>query len=180
MTRVPVHRYQEVDGNPHTETDGWFDREQVEASFSEASSEEGPAGRRKSGRSRVEKAVVESLHRTGEGRWVLETRLADRAMAGRVSRGDRCRFLTDMEAVDWLTRNRHEEAVRRWLPGLPDEVERGPGRPPIGGRVQVRLGELLPGVDRFAEENAYSRAEAVRALVRIGLRRGGAAGPHTV
>ncbi|NGO42884.1 hypothetical protein G6048_12135 [Streptomyces sp. YC419] len=49
--------------------------------------------------------------------------------------------------------------------------ERGPGRPQIGGRVQVRLGELLDDVDRFAAENGYSRAEAVRALVAIGLGR---------
>jgi hypothetical protein len=35
----------------------------------------------------------------------------------------------------------------------------------------VRLGELLDDVDRFAGENGYSRAEAVRALVAIGLGR---------
>ncbi|KAB2350378.1 hypothetical protein F8566_09140 [Actinomadura rudentiformis] len=55
------------------------------------------------------------------------------------------------------------------LPHLP--TEKGPGRPEIGGRVQVRLGELLPQVDQYADRHGLSRAEAVRMLISAGLAR---------
>ena len=41
----------------------------------------------------------------------------------------------------------------------------GPGRPEVGGAVHVRLGSLLPAVDKWAELEGVSRAEAVRQLV---------------
>lgn len=44
------------------------------------------------------------------------------------------------------------------------------GRPPVGGRAQIRLGaDLIPVVDRWAAEHDMSRSEAVRHLVRIAL-----------
>lgn len=49
------------------------------------------------------------------------------------------------------------------------EARRAPGRPVIGGKVQVRLGDLLPLVDAWAAEQGIERAEAVRRLVSAGL-----------
>ena len=64
------------------------------------------------------------------------------------SEGDpRYRFLSDADAIDWLRRNRYEDRIQQYLPELADERE--PGRPEIGGRVQVRLGHLLPAVDSY-------------------------------
>jgi metal-responsive CopG/Arc/MetJ family transcriptional regulator len=46
------------------------------------------------------------------------------------------------------------------------------GRPEIGTPINTRLsGELLAQVDGYAETAAISRAEAIRQLVRRGLRR---------
>lgn len=173
MARVSVHREAEVEGTLHREVAGWFDTDQVKAAYPEAVHAERPAKRRRGLRGRqgrhVTRAVRERLLRTAGDRWVLEKALVRREPAGRSSSGDRYAFLSDEQAAEWLLRNGHEQAVGHWLPDL--SGERGPGRPPIGGRVQVRLGELLDEVDRFATENGYSRAEAVRALVTIGLRR---------
>jgi hypothetical protein len=44
-----------------------------------------------------------------------------------------------------------------------------PGRPEVGGIVQVRLGDILDQVDAWREPHGLSRAEAVRRLVADGL-----------
>ena len=75
--------------------------------------------------------------------------------------------MSDAHAIDWLRRNHYEDRIQQYLPDLPDE--RGPGRPEIGGRVQVRLGHLLPAIDSYAADHKCSRAEAVRLLVIAGL-----------
>ncbi|WP_435110205.1 hypothetical protein [Nocardiopsis synnemataformans] len=43
------------------------------------------------------------------------------------------------------------------------------GRPKIGNIVSVAMGDTLPRVDAYAEENGIKRAEAIRKLVTIGL-----------
>ncbi|GGK63569.1 ribbon-helix-helix domain-containing protein [Streptomyces flaveus] len=170
MARLCVYRYDEVDSVPLREVDGWFETDQAKAAYPEAVHEERSTARRwRGGRESITRAVRERLLRTAGDRWVLETALIRRELADRFPGGDRHEFLSDDQAAEWLLRNGHEQVVRQWLSELPGE--RGPGRPQIGGRVQVRLGELLDDVDRFAAENGYSRAEAVRALVAIGLGR---------
>lgn len=48
------------------------------------------------------------------------------------------------------------------------------GRPVVGAPVNVRLGDdLLTKVDNYAAAEGISRAEAIRQLVRRGLRRKG-------
>lgn len=59
------------------------------------------------------------------------------------------------------------DRIEQYLREAPNE--RGPGRPEIGGRIQVRLGHLLPSVDTYAAEQGCSRAEAVRLLLLAGL-----------
>ena len=44
------------------------------------------------------------------------------------------------------------------------------GRKEIGGRVNVRLGDLKAAVDAYANERDVSRSEAVRLLTAAGLR----------
>jgi hypothetical protein len=49
------------------------------------------------------------------------------------------------------------------------EADRGPGRPEIGGLVQVRLGDLLDEVETYAAARHLRRADAIRDLVEKGL-----------
>lgn len=43
------------------------------------------------------------------------------------------------------------------------------GRPKIGNIVSVAMGDTLPEVDAYAQENGIKRAEAIRTLVTLGL-----------
>ncbi|MET9712562.1 hypothetical protein [Nocardiopsis alba] len=43
------------------------------------------------------------------------------------------------------------------------------GRPKIGNIVSVAMGDTLPKVDAYAQENDIKRAEAIRTLVTVGL-----------
>lgn len=43
------------------------------------------------------------------------------------------------------------------------------GRPEIGSAIHIRLGDLLPRVDDWAQEHGTSRAEAIRRLITAGL-----------
>jgi len=55
------------------------------------------------------------------------------------------------------------------------QAKRGPGRPEIGGLVQVRLGGLLPQVDSYATARSYGgmkalrQPDAIRELVERGI-----------
>jgi metal-responsive CopG/Arc/MetJ family transcriptional regulator len=47
------------------------------------------------------------------------------------------------------------------------------GRPEIGQPINIRLGEaLLARVDRYAQAETVSRAEAIRQLIKRGLPKG--------
>lgn len=49
--------------------------------------------------------------------------------------------------------------------------KRNKGRPSIGGRLDVRIGDdLLCGVDRFARETGRTRAETARVLIGWALK----------
>ncbi|ATN87217.1 transcriptional repressor [Mycobacterium phage Arib1] len=51
--------------------------------------------------------------------------------------------------------------------------QKHPGRPEVGRPINVRLGdELLAEVDRWAAAEGIARAEAIRHLLRRGLKRG--------
>ena len=79
---------------------------------------------------------------------------------------DRWSFATDGYACDWLLANGHDAAAEEYFG--PIEPKRGPGRPPIGRPIQVRLPVgLLARLDTFAGE--LNRAEAVRILLNAGL-----------
>jgi hypothetical protein len=171
MTRIAVYRY---DDHGRREPDGWFTLESAEAMV-----EANPmtAARYAAARRRGPvRSVIETLYRTNGGRWVLKTAwhvgpqgewVDDEAAIGPWHPEPRYEFITDIDALDWLNRNGYADMVERFLGDTPDE--QGPGRPEIGGRIQVRLGDLLGRVDAYAQERGCSRAEAVRNLVAAGL-----------
>ncbi|MFI0357951.1 hypothetical protein [Actinomadura sp. 9N407] len=164
MARQMVYRYGSDRVSPG-EAVGWFDPDRAEA-FVEvgAVTDEQYAQWQRKGKGGI-RGIRETLHRTESGRWVLRRDYLDGPQGPETT----WEFVDrDDDAVDWLTRNGHEQALPRVLPDLPAET--GPGRPEIGGRVQVRLGELLPQVDRYADHHGMARAEAVRILVGIGLK----------
>jgi hypothetical protein len=176
MTKITVYRYDDEMNSP-VEAQGWFTLEDAEA-MPEA--DPMTAARHAQAMRRGEPAlgVKETLYHTSHGRWVLKTawhidecgRFVDDDESDvdpRSGGGPRYKFLSDADALDWLRRNRYEDRIQQYLPELPDE--RGPGRPEIGGRVQVRLGHLLPAVDSYAADHRCSRAEGVRLLVIAGL-----------
>jgi hypothetical protein len=178
MTKITVYRYDDETNSP-VEAQGWFTLEDAEA-MPEA--DPMTAARHAQAMRRGEPAlgVTETLYHTNRGRWVLKTAwhidecgrfVDDESDVDPRSGGDpRYQFLSDADAIDWLRRNRYEDRIQQYLPELPEE--RGPGRPEIGGRVQVRLGHLLPAVDSYAADHRCSRAEAVRLLVIAGLGNG--------
>lgn len=102
------------------------------------------------------------LHRTAKGRWVLSTHSRYQGV------GDTHHLVDGEVAKDWLLFNGYDEDAAEHFGPVPDEI--GPGRPEIGGRVTLSLGDdLLTRVDEWADAAGASRAEAVRRLIRAGL-----------
>lgn len=172
MPRITVHRYN-PDGT-QAEAVGWFDTERAEA-VDEADPMTGTrfAQLKKQGQSA--RFVRERLYRTHNGRWVHKETAHigpdgkwvedENDASPQLGLPRRYRFLTDAEAFTWLSTHGQQKHIDRFF----RDAAKGPGRPAIGQPVQVRLGELLPLVDEWAAERDYSRAEAVRRLVQIGL-----------
>lgn len=100
----------------------------------------------------------QNLLRTKGGRWVLHS------WSAWVGASDSFAWATDEQAHDWLLFNGEEAAAERFFG--PVAEERGPGRPEIGGRVCVRLGDDLAALDTWAATHGMSRADAVRYCVR--------------
>jgi Ribbon-helix-helix protein, copG family len=100
----------------------------------------------------------EMLLRTAQGRWVLKT------YSNRQGVMDSYCFVNDGEAREWLLRNNDDENAAKHFG--PVEEERGPGRPKVGGKALISIGDdLLSQVDAYAKENGQSRAEVVRTAV---------------
>jgi hypothetical protein len=176
MTKISVYRY-DRDNQP-IEIEGWFTPESADAMVEAdpMTAERHAAAMR---RDHSARGVIETLYHTDGGRWVhkIAWHIGPRGQwvddeTEAHGPGPQYRFLSDAEALDWLTRNGYHDRVATYLPNLPDET--GPGRPEIGGLVQVRLGKLLPSIDAYAAEQSCSRAEAVRRLVLAGLASEGA------
>lgn len=139
---------------------GWFDP---------ATAEEFREGTRWDGHNHIRvcsggQVGFEVLYRTKRGRWVL-----NRDFRNEFNGGDTYRFLSDDEARDWLIRSEiNDAAVERFFGEL--EPERGPGRPPVGTQVKVRVpDETLAALDARAEADGITRAALIRRLVEAGL-----------
>lgn len=161
MARTNVYRY--PDGYSEAgELDGWFSPEECEAIVETGvlSDDEFAAAVRTG---RPVRGLIETLYRTPHQRWVLHRVWRD--TQGEIP--DTYEFFADDQALEWLTRQGYEDRLEQFFGTLP--TERGPGRPEISGRVQVRLGELLEPVDSYAAKHGLSRAEAIRQLISAGL-----------
>lgn len=102
--------------------------------------------------------VSEDLYRTAGGAWVIQRDNRDGRHGATV--GVTWHGITDAQAQEWLRRqDLHEEADRYF-----GEVEeRRPGRPEIGGRVTIAVGEdLLARVDADADRLGLTRAQWLR------------------
>lgn len=151
MPRFPV--YTRVDDYSAPGVTGWFDTERAEKFEPQRPTQHPRSNQGMSYSS-------QGLYQTDGGAWVRGIHLG--------SRGFEYTFVSDVVAHEWLVNNGFsDEAARR----IELEPERGPGRPEIGGLVQVRLGDTLSAVDEYADSEGCSRAEAVRRLVIAGLRR---------
>lgn len=103
----------------------------------------------------------QTLYRTAQGRWVICH------WSNWVGAQDSYHYLTDEQAQEWLLFNGHDEAAERFFG--PVAAEKGPGRPEIGNRVTLALGDLLPELDAYAKEHGQTRAEAARTLLHEAL-----------
>ena len=101
--------------------------------------------------------------RTSQGRWVLQR------WTNWQNETSQHEYITDSEARDWLLRNHEDDAVKKYFGEIPEEEDRRPGRPSIGGYVHVPLGDLVGQVDTYASETGQSRAEAIRTLLTEAL-----------
>lgn len=151
MNRITVYDYGEG-----RRVAGWFDRGRADA-YGEAT--------RWEGNNNVSVATGrqwdhEVLYRTAQGRWVLH------AWSQWQGSTPTWRFVVEDQARDWLVSNEHQHIDE--LFDVP--AERGPGQPPIGPEIKVRLGsDLQPRVEGWAARHDVTRAEAVRKLVAAGL-----------
>jgi hypothetical protein len=105
----------------------------------------------------------QALNRTSGGKWVLSR------WSAYTDTSDTHGFVTSDEAREWLLAHHCDEVIAEFFGAVAEEEDRRPGRPAIGEPVNVRLGELLGRVDAYATATGASRAEAIRALVAVGL-----------
>jgi hypothetical protein len=102
-----------------------------------------------------------ALWHTIGGRWLIERESG-------ITPG--YRFITPGMAAQWLAQHGMDAVIARQF-----GAARPRGRPEIGGVVKVRLGSLLPAVDRIAARNRMSRADVIRHLIWRGLTEEGTA-----
>lgn len=151
MARTLIYRYSDTEP---PEPVGSFDLDRAD-SFAASPA---PVRKSRDGRS-VKKSAPQTLYRTDDGAWVRATRFDPPV-------GDIYEYVTDLAASSWLSSNGYAEVAE----SLADETpERRPGRPAIGGLIQVRLGELAEAVDDFARDQGVARSAAVRQLIEAGL-----------
>ena len=158
MSRVHVIRRESDDHPP--EVAGWFEPDN--ATMFE---QKRPPRSRRFGAGRLSgdgghHSCPQRLFKTSDARWVRAIEFGEES-----GLGVEHRFITSAEASLWLQENGHADAVD----SVDSAAERGPGRPEIGGLVQVRLGDILVSVDQFAAARDMKRADAIRELLRVGL-----------
>lgn len=111
-------------------------------------------------------ATHEELYRTKGGRWVRCDWTQWQGSEPKYW------FVSSAEAKEWLLKNHHDDAVRRWFGPVEEEI--GPtdlgGRREVGPKVEVRLDkDTLAQVEARATAAGISRAEMLRRLVVAGL-----------
>jgi hypothetical protein len=140
---------------------GWFDSTRAEI-YSEVTSWDGD---NQVSVATGNYAEHEALYHTAGGRWVLHHWSAWHG------KPETYEFIDDDRAREWLILNEHDDAVAKHFGEI--EEERGPGRPMIGGKVTIRLGDLLADVEMYQAGHGLTQAAALRQIVELGLLRAG-------
>ena len=143
---------------------GWFDYDSVQARWTDL--DYNGNGSRGTGRGT-------GILLTAGGKWVSSS----------ISRwqGETTTFMyaTPEQAREWLIANGEDAAVAEHFGLLPEEEDRRPGRPEIGGRYTMTYGDdLLSRLDSYAFSRGVSRAEAVRSLLHQALAAGASEAPR--
>ena len=161
MTRINVYKHNdEWDYEGTRSLEGWFDSAKADGWTDRDYNGNGSDG---IGRG-------QAVYRTAQGRWVLENWSIWQGEA------NRCEFIEPEQAREWLLRNDEDAAVAKYFGEV--EEERGPGRPKIGGKALINIGDdLLTEVDAYASEHGQSRAQVARIALGEFL---AAARPYTV
>lgn len=146
MTRINVYSHNDEWDYEGTRTlEGWFDSAKAEGWTDRDYNGNGSGG---TGRG-------QAVYRTAQGRWVLQN------WSNWQNEANRCEFIEPDQAREWLLRNDEDAVVAKHFGEI--EEERGPGRPKIGGKALISIGDdLLSEVDAYAKEDGTSRAEVVR------------------
>lgn len=106
----------------------------------------------------IDKWAHQSLYRTAQGRWVIEQTSQWQGVE------DKCWYVDDEAARNWLLINGDDEAVERLLGPL--EAEQGPGRPSIGPAIPIKFPPAVRAMlDAEAGEQRVSVSELVRSIV---------------
>jgi hypothetical protein len=156
MLRINVYRYNEEDGS--RVLDGYFDADKAEA-FKEDAEWNGSNHISVHTRSQHHHQM---LYRTAGGRWVLH------GWSNWQGSTPSYEFIDDTRAREWLLIN-HDDAVIEKHFGVIEE-ERGPGRPEIGPRSEVRFpGATLERLDVQAGILGIKRPDLIRRYVEQGL-----------
>src|SRR5690606_2328709 len=103
----------------------------------------------------------QALYRTPKGRWVLHK------WSQWAGSEDTYEYISDDRAREWLLKCEHDDAVEKYFGEL--EEESGPGRPPIGSPINVRLGDDLQARVDAAALPGEKRAATIRRLLEKAL-----------
>jgi hypothetical protein len=153
ITRMSEDEY----GQPRRKVVGWFDLDAAEK-FAERT--QAFDGANLAGVHLRNQNAGQVLYRTAGDRWVL---MNWSRWQGSV---DTWEYIGVADAREWLIVNEESDETLERLFGAPPEPERGPGRPEIGSKVEVRMpDEWIDRLDQYALERGESRARTIRRAV---------------
>lgn len=155
MTRVNVYRYpSDDDYEGETELAGHFDIDKADR-FDEDTRWDGNNHISTATGSQWDHQV---LYRTAQGRWVLHHWSQWQGTQPRYE------YIESDQAREWLLAQNRDDAVEKHFGEI--EEERGPGQPPIGDRLAVRLPDDVRAKLRArAARLGTSEAGAARAIL---------------
>ncbi len=156
MNRINIMTSDDLQNEPYLE--GWFDLDRAEA-FREDTTWNG------SNHLSVHTGSPfhhQTLYRTAGGRWVLGKSSNYQGTIPSYA------FITADQAKTWLLVNHNDADVAKYFDAVEDE--RGPGRPAIGRKVDVRLDDAtIAAADTRAAEQGTTRANVLRDIITAAL-----------
>lgn len=163
MQRITITTMSEDEyGSQRRKVVGWFDAEAAEK-FPER--KQAFDGANLAGVHLRDQNRGQVLYRTAGDRWVL---MGWSAWQGEV---DTWEYIGVADAREWLLVNEADDETLERLFGAPPEPERGPGRPEIGRKIEVRIpDDMIVAIDTEQRiSGSPSRGATIRALLVRGL-----------